>query len=93
VTVALLKPVNAIATWGSGDVLTLGIDTRWLWTDPLGERTLSVLIHEVAHHLNAHHGRDFHRELENLAGRGASLMFAAADLIKQQYNALLRPPQ
>lgn len=61
--------MDAIATWTSDDVLTLGIDTSWLWTAPLGKESLSVLIHEAAHHLNAHHDRDFHAELEKLAGR------------------------
>lgn len=56
-------------------MLTLGIDTPWLWSDPLGEETLATLLHEVAHHLNAHHGRDFHQEVENLAGRAAKVMF------------------
>ena len=32
-----LKAVDAIATWSERDVLTLGIDTPWLWADPLGE--------------------------------------------------------
>ena len=91
VTVASLKAVKAVATWGEMDVLTLAIDTPWLWSEPLGEQSLAVLIHEAAHHLNAHHGRDFHQELENLAGRAARLMFQAAGLIHQRYAALLRP--
>ena len=49
VKLALLKPVNAIATWSQDDVLTLGLDTPWLWSDPLGEEALCTLIHEVAH--------------------------------------------
>jgi hypothetical protein len=89
VTLALLRSVNAIATWSDRDILTLGIDTAWLWTDPLGEETLATLIHETAHHLNAHHGRDFHKELEILAGRAARLMFLEAEFIRRQYEALL----
>ncbi len=88
VTLALLHPVNAIATWSSDDVLTLGIDTPWLWTDPLGERSLSVYIHEVAHHLNAHHGRDFHHEVEVLAGRAASVMLHGAHVLQQEHSEL-----
>ncbi len=71
VKLALLRGVNAIATWSEDDVLTLGLDTPWLWSDPLGARALSTYIHELAHHRNAHHGRDFHSELEMLAGRAA----------------------
>ena len=49
VMLALLRPVNAIATWSSNDVLTLGIDTPWLWTEPFGEESLATLVHEAAH--------------------------------------------
>jgi hypothetical protein len=70
-------------------VLTLGIDTPWLWTDPLGEESLTILIHEVAHHLNAHHGRDFHKEMESLAGRAARLMLMEAGHIRRQHAGLL----
>ena len=70
-------------------MLTLGIDTPWLWTDPLGEQSLTTLIHEVAHHLNAHHGRDFHKEMENLAGRAARLMLMEARHIRRQHAGLL----
>jgi len=89
VTLALLRPVNAIATWSSGDVLTLGIDTPWLWTDPLGEESLAVLIHECAHCQNAHHGRDFHKEMEKLAGRAARIMLLCAEQIRRDYAPLL----
>ena len=90
VTLALLKPVNAIATWSEDDVLTLGIDTPWLWQDPLGEQSLAVLIHEAAHHLNAHHGRDFHKELEKLAGRAAKIMLDFSPIVREEYEALLK---
>ena len=91
VTVARLKAVNAVATWSANSVLTLGIDTPWLWSEPLGAESLSTLIHEAAHHLNAHHGRDFHKEVENLAGRAARLMFDAAEDIRKRYGGLLEP--
>ena len=70
-------------------MLTLGIDTPWLWRDPLGEEGLGVYIHESAHHLNAHHGRDFHKELEKLAGRAARLMLIQASFIQQRYGSLI----
>jgi hypothetical protein len=91
VTLALLKPVNAIATWSQEDVLTLGLDTSWLWTDPLGEETLATLVHETAHAQNAHHGRDFHKEMEKPAGRAARMMFIWADFIKKEFASLLDP--
>ena len=89
VTLAPLKPVDAIATWGTDDVLTLGIDTPWLWSEPAGERTLSVLVHEAAHHLNAHHGRDFHQELERLAGRAARVMLLSSSVVHDRWSDLL----
>lgn len=89
VTLAILTEVDAIATWSSDDVLTLGIDTPWLWTDPLGEESLSVLVHEAAHHLNAHHGRDFHAEIEKLAGRAARVMFSCAAEMRCEYGAMI----
>ena len=92
VTLAMLKPVNAIATWGTDDVLTLGIDTPWLWSDPLGEESLSTYVHEAAHSLNAHHGRDFHKEAERLAGRAARVMLDHADHIRRQFPQLFRQP-
>jgi Histidine kinase-, DNA gyrase B-, and HSP90-like ATPase len=91
VTLAVLKPVGAIATWAEGDVLTLGIDTPWLWTDPLGEESLATYVHEVAHHLNAHHGRDFHREVERLAGRAARVMLLQGEFVRRQYPQLFNP--
>lgn len=92
VKVGQLKSVNAIATWSQDDVLTLGLDTAWLWSDPLGEQSLAILIHEAAHHQNAYHGRDFHQELERLAGRAARLMLISVAYIQSQYPTLLEPP-
>lgn len=89
VTLAQLRPVNAIATWSSDDVLTLGIDTLWLWTEPFGEESLTTLIHEAAHHLNAHHGRDFHKEMEKLAGRAARITLLCAEQIRRDFGQLL----
>jgi len=89
ITLAPLRAVNAVAAWSTRDVLTLGIDTQWLWQDPLGADTLATLIHEAAHHLNAHHGRDFHRELEALAGRAARLMLDRAQFVSQRYASFL----
>ena len=50
VALALLKPVNAVATWSQDDVLTLGIDSSGIWLDPLGEDSLTTYIHELSHH-------------------------------------------
>jgi hypothetical protein len=92
VKLGVLTPVNAVATWGADDVLTLGIDTPWLWSDPLGAESLGVFIHECAHHENLHHGRDFHKELEALAGKAARLMLIWAGHVEMEYRELLQPP-
>jgi hypothetical protein len=91
VTLAPLKPSGAVASWSSDDVLTLGIDSPFLWTDPLGEESLATYLHEVAHHLNASHGRDFHKEIEKLAGRAARIMLIWAGYIEREYGQLLEP--
>jgi hypothetical protein len=96
VRLALLKPVNALATWGGDDVLTLGIDTPGIWLDPLGEASLGLWIHETCHHLNAHHGRDFHKEMEKLAGRAARVMLEHGDEVRTRWGLIAnttRAPQ
>jgi len=89
VKLSLLKSVNAVATWSQDDVLSLGLDTPWLWSDPLGEESLATYIHEAAHSRAAHHGRDFHKELETLAGRAARIVLTHAGHIQQEFAALL----
>ncbi|MEX0774647.1 MAG: hypothetical protein WD042_02910 [Phycisphaeraceae bacterium] len=89
VKLALLRPVNAVATWSQDDVLTLGIDSSGIWTEPLGDDSLTTLIHETAHHLNAHHGRDFHKEMEILAGRAARIMLTRADVVRAHWSSLM----
>jgi len=78
-----------VATWRQDDVLSLGLDTPWLWSDPLGEESLTTYIHEAAHSRAAHHGRDFHKELETLAGRAACIVLPHAGHIQQEYATLL----
>jgi hypothetical protein len=85
VRLAELRAVDAVATWSSGDELTLGIDTLWLWSEPLGEQSLGVYCHECSHHLNAHHGRDFHKEVERLAGRAAAVMLMEGESVRRRF--------
>ncbi|MEX2213234.1 MAG: hypothetical protein WD768_03850 [Phycisphaeraceae bacterium] len=90
VRLALLKPVNAIATWGGDDVLTLGIDTASTWLEPMAEDAFATLVHEAAHHLNAPHGRDFHKEMEKLAGRAAKIMLEHGDEVRRRWPGMLQ---
>ena len=48
-----------------------------------------VLIHEAAHAMNMHHGYDFRKELERLAGVAASLMLWKSEEIRRQFHDLL----
>jgi hypothetical protein len=90
VKLALLKSVSAVATWSQDDVLSLGLDTPGLWSEPLGAESLATYIHEASHHLAAHHGRDFHKELEVLAGSAARLTLIWSPFIQRKYGLLLQ---
>jgi hypothetical protein len=49
-------------------------------------------IHECSHHASMAHGRDFHAELEKLAGRAARIMFAWSQFIEHEYGSLMESP-
>lgn len=95
VTVAILltgqqvfggKP--AIATWSSQNVLTLGIDTPWIWEYPFSEQMFSLIVHEVAHSIALHHGDDFHKTVEKMAGRLSQYMFIHSEALKHDFGWL-----
>lgn len=48
-----------------------------------------MLIHEAAHAMNMHHGHDFRREVERLAGVAASLMLRQSQEIGARFLQLL----
>lgn len=80
------------AHWSSDNWLTLALDQRCFWNDPLGAEALMVLIHEAAHAMNMHHGYDFRKELERLAGVAASLMLRRSEEIRCRFPALQAGP-
>jgi len=79
------------AHWTSDNWLTLALDQACFWSDPLGAESLMVLIHEAAHAMNMHHGYDFRKELERLAGVAASLMLRRSEEIHRRFPSLVRP--
>lgn len=81
------------AHWSADNVLTLALDQPCFWREPLGAEALMVLIHEAAHAMNMHHGYDFRREVERLAGVAASLMLTQSSTIQQRFAALVAVPR
>ena len=76
------------AHWSSDNQLTLALDQPCFWREPLGAEALMVLIHEAAHAMNMHHGYDFRKEQERLAGVAASLMLSRSDEIRRRFPDL-----
>jgi predicted metal-dependent hydrolase len=66
------------------------LDQPCFWRDPLGAEALMVLIHEAAHAMNMHHGYDFRKEMERLAGVAASLMLRQSEEIRRRFPDLHR---
>ena len=77
------------AHWSSDNVLTLALDQSCFWQAPLGPESMMVLIHEAAHAMNMHHGLEFRREVERLAGEAASLMLHRSHEIRSRFAALV----
>lgn len=76
------------AHWSSDNQLTLALDQPCFWRDPLGAEALMVLIHEAAHAMNMHHGYDFRKEMERLAGVAANLMLSRSEEIRRRFPDL-----
>lgn len=62
------------ATWSEGSVVTFALDAGPFWQSPMGHESLATCIHEASHYMNMHHGTDFHKTLEELAGRAARII-------------------
>jgi len=50
-------------------VITLNIKVDYIWTEPLGEQTLGVIIHECAHERVSGHAVALEEEIRRLGGR------------------------
>ncbi len=64
--------------------MSLNIDVRHLWDDPLGEESLGVTIHECAHDRVSGHDVAFRNEVERLGGKLAGWVGANPD----RWNAM-----
>lgn len=59
----------AEATWSNeSSILTLALDLDRIWATPFHQDNFSLIIHEVAHELAAHHGQSFANAMEQCAG-------------------------
>jgi hypothetical protein len=56
------------ATWDGGSI-GLNIDARVLWSDPLGEESIGVILHECAHAKVSGHAIAFAEEVQRLGGK------------------------
>lgn len=79
------------AHWSENNTLTLALDEECFWKEPFGAQSLEILIHEAAHAMNMHHGRDFRKEVERLAGIAASLMLADCKFIEKEWADIMEP--
>lgn len=59
---------STAAAYGNGK-LSLNIDVAHIWSEPLGEKSLGLLIHECAHDRVSGHAVAFQREVERLGGK------------------------
>ena len=50
-------------------MISLNIDVDHIWSDPLGERSLGLIIHECSHEQVSGHGVAFREEVERLGAR------------------------
>lgn len=76
------------ATWSYGHTLTIGLRTSYVFEHTLGAESLSLLIHEAAHHRAFHHGDNFHKEVERLGGVAANVALRDADYIRKTFPNL-----
>jgi hypothetical protein len=59
----------AACAWSPGAILTFNAAFSWEWENPMTDRFFGHLIHEVSHERAPHHGDDFRKEVQRMAGR------------------------
>lgn len=84
----VIRGASCTAAWAEGGRLTLNNRHRSEWQDPMSERFLGLLVHEVAHENAGHHGDDFRREVERMAGKLARLCLDTGEEIKRRYTTM-----
>lgn len=66
---------HAEATWSDQmSVLTLALDLPRIWERPFDKQNFSLIIHETAHELAAHHGNSFANAVEDCAGAACRVL-------------------
>jgi len=66
---------HAEATWSDQmSILTLALDLERIWNRPFDKENFSLIIHETAHELAAHHGNSFANALEECAGAACKIL-------------------
>lgn len=65
----VIDGTSAIAAWSPGGIIILNQAHRDEWIEPISERFFGHLAHEAAHERAPHHGDDFRKEVERMAGK------------------------
>jgi len=84
----IIRGQLATAAWAEGGRLTLNGAVRSAWQDPMSEGFLGLLVHEVAHENAGHHGDDFRREVERMAGKLARFCLDRGIEVRSRYDAM-----
>lgn len=79
----------AFMSWSAGGRLALNANYRSQWANIMRPENLGILIHEMAHEAAGHHGDEFRKEVERLAGRVALIFLRKAEEINTQFADLL----
>lgn len=61
---------------------------RHIWEDPLSESWLGILVHECAHEKAGHHGDDFRKEVERMAGKLATICLQRGPEIIERWKSM-----
>ncbi|MBI5757310.1 MAG: hypothetical protein HZA46_02185 [Planctomycetales bacterium] len=60
---------ESIAAVWSARTISLNIEVSHIWNDPLGEKSVALILHECAHHATSGHSLAFQDEVARLGGR------------------------
>jgi hypothetical protein len=85
---------HAEATWSDKmSVLTLALDLERIWTKPLDKQNFSLIVHETAHELAAHHGDSFADALEQCAGAACTVLISKQQEVNHLIQSMTAPNQ
>lgn len=71
-------------------LLSINLLGHWDLNDPLGETSLALLFHELAHYYTAEHDHTFSEALSRVAGRGAALLAREGQRLAELYGVEAR---